>query len=1436
MPRTSAFEQSQQKAFKQLKAIDNANLINGNTYRSLYSKIFSASKGKRGDKAITEVVNQLTLIPTLSKISNPTISTKETPAVKITKATVTQQLKNIKEGKPIKAQKPREPRKPRSTSRKLYEFVVTVRSTTVIPKYDNWMSRAYFYSVVKTQFPTAMFSDEKISTEDGEGSYKWKSGDVIVYLNFRPPNQVVILTKGPYTMTTTGVTVEVSPEWSILGQPPIAQPPVVNGGRINKEYTKWRKLYGDYSGNGYLGNMPFIFEGFKSSGPLSFPIKRTIKYNKKIPNTVTKNTPVTFREIDDFLYGYIQDIEYHEISEHASFEVFEPIRIQKVNQGLGTQTRPENLLMKNATILKNSWLHYANSISPKAYEQTDNICVYAQLSHFLLNPTSGLPNKFINRKKVSPEAIYNFLQTRIPDLQFTHGVSSKMVGIIGEETNRSVYAYDFNEKCFFRHITTTRNSNYCPILFYRANGHMYLIDSKEATKSVVEKNKADTSVTIKTVPEEPKKNEVVLIYPADHDTVFDGVKLNGRECKSLSQGVYLLNRYSICTDVIKFIKHYKDTPRVKCRDGFIVSLSFKNIEDKIVTIECDANYSKGAISYTQLSNVAVTNEINYVNEGVGSVILKILSKKNNEKREYLNEASKCELIESFENKCSHCQLSCEKFEIDHVVPLSDGGTNDIDNLQPLCVECHKKKTEEERKNGDYMAFKGLEEVSFFNNNVFTNVISTFSFKTWQFVETLRASEPVNPTDFVEKKIDINKCRRNILYFSKFEFPVFSVMDTVMPFNTTDEIEVGSYYIETKNVFPFRGCGWYSHAAIILGLEENLINRTEIKLKLTASKKLPCDHFKKNIDVLLEAFSCEPNLQKLCINAYVGLMGKSSQETSKTEFTLDKFEAANMLCADNAYIINHDLNESQTLYQSKSKQKLVIDSTMYPVYAQILSMEAFELYFIEKLVGEFGGTPLDRNTDAVRYNINASLPEIEIEKYFWDDEMTVKKYKWETPKPLITPIRPSLNRSKDDGLHQKFNLFWDVQFDYDGEAIDKAREIVESKKSTQLNGPAGTGKSYLTNKIIEVLKEQKLNFLAFSPTHKGARIISGETIDSLYHKVRSSSKSINKFKNIDVVLIDEVSMMKEQFYAMFVNIKKSAPQIQFIVTGDFEQLPPVNDSWEGDYKNSAALHELCDGNRLQLTKNRRSEPRLFELCQDVSKINISEFTPKTETYLNIAYTHKTRKDVNKKCLDRFLKEEIDSDEVTLFIPADKKNPKTQDVTLCAGIPVVCHKTPNDKAAKKSGNGFLNSERFIVQLIENDTITLIGNGDREIIITKKDFHRFFYIAFCITVHTSQGETFNVPYTIYDWDFYRFCKKAKYVAMSRATSIENVQIHFDKKMHNESVWREEIENTKFESSKQTQRKIKKVDTPDDMWNKFQTKTKRMNDIASELLNKKL
>lgn len=47
--------------------------------------------------------------------------------------------------------------------------------------------------------------------------------------------------------------------------------------------------------------------------------------------------------------------------------------------------------------------------------------------------------------------------------------------------------------------------------------------------------------------------------------------------------------------------------------------------------------------------------------------------------------------------CQMCGRVTADGEVDHVVPLAIGGSNDSANLQYLCVPCHRLKSEREEK-------------------------------------------------------------------------------------------------------------------------------------------------------------------------------------------------------------------------------------------------------------------------------------------------------------------------------------------------------------------------------------------------------------------------------------------------------------------------------------------------------------------------------------------------------------------------------------------------------------------------------------------------------------------------------------------------------------------------------------------------------------------
>jgi DNA replication protein DnaC len=576
-----------------------------------------------------------------------------------------------------------------------------------------------------------------------------------------------------------------------------------------------------------------------------------------------------------------------------------------------------------------------------------------------------------------------------------------------------------------------------------------------------------------------------------------------------------------------------------------------------------------------------------------------------------------------------------------------------------------------------------------------------------------------------------------------------------------DIKCGYYFVESENYFPLRGNGWYNYTLINYCIEQNI--KIKITHQFTSSYTLKHDHFKNFSEYLIDACGSDNSFAKKIINSMVGCWNINKSKYEQISFTLDKYEASRELCRDNVMVTSTDL-EDMTLYSVIENKEIKKDDLCSPLYHQILAMEAIELHKLQTFIIKNGGTPLELNTDSILY----SGPKINIDGHYYDKECKVEKYRYDETSTLKVDSVCHMVRTGSVSI-KEFN--YNIVPSENREFIDIIDDVITSNKGCLITGIAGTGKTYFANLLVsELEKKGKVVGKKIAPTNKAASHIKGETIHKFFMSLMLSQnyekKLLKNLNNFDYIVVDEISMVKEVFYRFFTIIRRYAPNVKFIVVGDFEQFKPVQDTYDGTYEHSPALHQLCDGQRVNLITCKRSDDELFNLYsnkENIENINLDMFKATELTPLNIAYTHKTRKSVNKRCMNVF-KGDVDF----LTCGPSIYNKKTQDVMIYEGLPIVAYKNIQKEH-------IFNSEVFHITSIDmNDKTFSFNVGDEVKTFKAHEFKNIFYPAYCITAHVSQGATFKDKYTIHDWNHPRMDLTAKYVSLSRATSINNIQIN--------------------------------------------------------------
>ena len=389
--------------------------------------------------------------------------------------------------------------------------------------------------------------------------------------------------------------------------------------------------------------------------------------------------------------------------------------------------------------------------------------------------------------------------------------------------------------------------------------------------------------------------------------------------------------------------------------------------------------------------------------------------------------------------------------------------------------------------------------------------------------------------------------------------------------------------------------------------------------------------------------------------------------------------------------------------------------------------------------------------------------------------------------------------------------------------DEFNSIIYSINHSQNNyfitGKAGTGKSTLLQYLNSTLTKK---CVLLAPTGRAAINIGGQTLHSFFYLDSAilqpkdySNKKVKKLKNVDIVIIDEISMVRADVLDAINEVMKNTLNSnlpfggkQVIMFGDPFQLPPVVPSNEEVYRYFNEFYSspyffdskaYCEANviPIELTKVFRQSDeylikilnrirnssyssedidevnrRVEDVCLDDNKIILTPYRKKAELLNNSGLA-------GIDSQEKYFRAEISGKINAKNIPV----PKTLILKEGAKVMFVRNNTPL----------WVNGSLGVIEEIYRDEIIVNIDGSLHNVEPEVwEQYRYTYdeekdelikhtigtftqipliLAWAITIHKSQGAT--IPSVHIDLDKGSFDNGQTYVALSRTENISDISL---------------------------------------------------------------
>ena len=393
----------------------------------------------------------------------------------------------------------------------------------------------------------------------------------------------------------------------------------------------------------------------------------------------------------------------------------------------------------------------------------------------------------------------------------------------------------------------------------------------------------------------------------------------------------------------------------------------------------------------------------------------------------------------------------------------------------------------------------------------------------------------------------------------------------------------------------------------------------------------------------------------------------------------------------------------------------------------------------------------------------------------------------------------------------------------------ALEIMENTdRSIFITGRAGTGKSTLLSYFRQNTKK-KVAVLA--PTGVAALNVKGQTIHSFFKfrpnitlqlvkAVRSNSDKNSIYKNLDAIVIDEISMVRADLLDCVDKfLRLNGPRanrpfggIQMIFVGDLYQLPPVvtgNERaifkafYETPYFYSSNVFASFGMEFVELEKiYRQHDEQFIDLLNAIRNKSITDeglqllnqrYIPEFEPSLNDFYVHLTTtnalaEQVNSRQLAKLRsKPHTFAGSIVGNFGAEYL-PTAIELQVKVGAQIMML---NNDAEGRWVNGTIGKITRIIQNKDGEDVIvakLVGSEEVEITPYTWEIYRFsveggqlqsevvgvftqypLMLAWAVTIHKSQGKTFDK--VIIDIGRGTFAHGQMYVGLSRCTTLGGI-----------------------------------------------------------------